>query len=77
SNANSVSHAVGCRHTRLIEVAKGKITVEYFKGRGCQGPPLHVETVEKGEFFWFELPSAELAPTDFSARMTIQFVPEE
>ncbi|MGO8426087.1 hypothetical protein ACC772_39320, partial [Rhizobium ruizarguesonis] len=34
SNAKSVSHAVGCRHKRLIEVAKGKITVEYFKGRG-------------------------------------------
>ncbi|MGR9277950.1 glycoside hydrolase family 3 C-terminal domain-containing protein (plasmid) [Rhizobium leguminosarum] len=77
SNANSVSHAVGCRHNRLIEVAKGKITVEYFKGRGCRGTPLHVETVDKGEFFWFELPAAELDPTDFSARMTMQFVPEE
>ncbi|UFW67682.1 glycoside hydrolase family 3 C-terminal domain-containing protein (plasmid) [Rhizobium laguerreae] len=77
SNANSVSYAVGCRHNRLTEVFKGKITVEYFKGRGCQGDPLHVETVDKGEFFWFELPSGELDPADFSARMTMQFVPEE
>lgn len=77
SNANSVSHAIGCRHNRLIEVFKGKIAVEYFKGRGCQGDPLHVETVDKGEFFWFELPSGELDPTNFSARMTMQFVPEE
>ena len=77
ANANSVSHAVGCRHNRLVEVFKGKITVEYFKGRGCQGKPIHVETVDKGEFFWFELPSGELDPTDFSARMTMQFVPEE
>ncbi|NKL58474.1 beta-glucosidase [Rhizobium leguminosarum] len=77
SNANSVSHAVGCRHNRLIEVAKGKITVQYFKGRGCRGTPLHVETVDKGEFFWFELPSGELDPANFSARMTMQFVPEE
>ncbi|MEH7840244.1 glycoside hydrolase family 3 C-terminal domain-containing protein [Rhizobium laguerreae] len=77
SNANSVSHAIGCRHNRLIEVFKGKIAVEYFKGRGCRGDPLHVETVDKGEFFWFELPSGELDPTNFSARMTMQFVPEE
>ncbi|PDT02559.1 glycosyl hydrolase [Rhizobium chutanense] len=77
ANANSISHAVGCRHNRLIDVFKGKILVEYFKGRGCQGNPLHVETVDKGEFFWFELPSDELDPADFSARMTMQFVPEE
>ncbi|RUM07864.1 glycoside hydrolase family 3 C-terminal domain-containing protein [Rhizobium chutanense] len=77
ANANSISHAVGCRHNRLIDVFKGKITVEYFKGRGCQGNPLHVETVDKGEFFWFELPSEELDPADFSARMSMQFVPEE
>ncbi|KPH06492.1 beta-glucosidase (plasmid) [Rhizobium acidisoli] len=77
ANANSISHAVGCRHNRLIDVFKGKITVEYFKGRGCRGNPLHVETVDKGEFFWFELPSGELDPADFSARMKMQFVPEE
>ncbi|MBX5041402.1 beta-glucosidase [Rhizobium lentis] len=77
SNANSISHAVGCRHNRLIDVFKGKITVEYFKGRGCKGNPLHVETVDKGEFFWFELPSGELNPADFSTRMMMQFVPEE
>ena len=77
ANANSISHAVGCRHNRLIDVFKGKITVEYFKGRGCKGNPLHVETVDKGEFFWFELPSGELDPADFSARMKMQFVPEE
>ncbi|MBX4961602.1 glycoside hydrolase family 3 C-terminal domain-containing protein [Rhizobium binae] len=77
SNANSISHAVGCRHNRLIDVFKGKITVDYFKGRGCKGSPLHVETVDKGEFFWFELPSGELDPADFSARMTMQFAPAE
>ncbi|PDT26759.1 glycosyl hydrolase [Rhizobium sp. L9] len=77
SNANSISHAVGCRHNRLIDVFKGKITVEYFKGRGCKGTPLHVETVDKGEFFWFELPSGELDPADFSARMVMQYAPEE
>ncbi|MBB2682540.1 glycoside hydrolase family 3 C-terminal domain-containing protein (plasmid) [Rhizobium sophoriradicis] len=77
SNANSISHAVGCRHNRLIDVFKGEITVKYFNGRGCKGDPLHVETVNKGEFFWFELPSGELDPAAFSARMTMQFVPEE
>ncbi|MBY3583015.1 glycoside hydrolase family 3 C-terminal domain-containing protein [Rhizobium bangladeshense] len=77
SNANSISHAVGCRHNRLIDVFKGKIKVEYFTGRGCKGDPLHVETVDKGEFFWFELPAGELDPADFSARMTMQFAPEE
>ncbi|SCB58845.1 beta-glucosidase [Rhizobium aethiopicum] len=77
SNANSISHAVGCRHNRLIDVFKGKIAVEYFKGRGCKGDPLHVETVDKGEFFWFELPSGELDPADFSARMVMHYAPEE
>jgi beta-glucosidase len=77
SNANSISHAVGCRHNRLIDVFKGKMTVEYFSGRGCQGEPAYVETVDKGEFFWFELPSGELDPTNFSARMSMQLVPEE
>jgi beta-glucosidase len=77
SNANSISHAVGCRHNRLIDVFKGKMTVEYFRGRGCQGKPAYVETVDKGEFFWFELPSGELDPVNFSARMSMQLVPEE
>ncbi|AJC83071.1 beta-glucosidase 2 (plasmid) [Rhizobium etli bv. phaseoli str. IE4803] len=77
SNANSISHAVGCRHNRLIDVFKGEITVKYFNDRGCKGDPLHVETVNEGEFFWFELPSGELDPAAFSARMTMQFVPEE
>jgi beta-glucosidase len=77
SNANSISHAVGCRHNRLIDVFKGKMTVEYFSGRGCQGEPAYVETVDKGEFFWFELPSGELDPVNFSARMSMQLVPEE
>ncbi|MBB4238437.1 beta-glucosidase [Rhizobium esperanzae] len=77
ANANSISHAVGCSHNRLIDVFKGKITVEYFKGRGCKGNPLHVEIVDKGEFFWFELPSGDLDPADFSARMRMQFVPAE
>lgn len=77
SNANSIRHAVGSANNRLVDLFSGEMTVEYFKGRGCQGEPLHVEAVEVGEFFWFDLPAEGLDIADFSARMTGTFVPEE
>ncbi|WP_413228983.1 glycoside hydrolase family 3 C-terminal domain-containing protein [Agrobacterium larrymoorei] len=77
SNANSVRHAVGCSNNRLIDVFASDMTVEYFKGRSLEGQPIHVEKADKGEFFWFDLPSAELDAADFSARITASFKPEE
>ncbi|UHS63158.1 glycoside hydrolase family 3 C-terminal domain-containing protein [Agrobacterium vaccinii] len=74
SNANSVHHAAGCSNNRLIEVFASDMQVDYFKGRQLEGTPVHSETVAKGEFFWFDLPSAELNPADFSARITARFV---
>ena len=77
SNANSVSHAVGCSNNRLIDVFATEMQVDYFKGRALEGKPLHSEAAERGEFFWFDLPSDELRPEDFSARMTSRFIPTE
>jgi beta-glucosidase len=76
-NANSLHHAVGCRHNRLTELLMGEIRVEFFAGHGRSGQPLHVETAGKGEFFWFDLPEKRLDPTNFSARLTTTFTPEE
>lgn len=77
SNANSVSHAVGCSNNRLIDVFATEMQVDYFKGRALEGKPLHSEAAERGEFFWFDLPSDELRAEDFSARMTSRFIPTE
>ncbi|MEZ2218303.1 glycoside hydrolase family 3 C-terminal domain-containing protein [Rhizobium sp. RCC_161_2] len=77
SNANSIRHAVGSANNRLVDLFSAEMTVEYFKGRGCQGQPVHVDAGDKGEFFWFDLPAEALDITDFSARMTGIFVPEE
>lgn len=77
SNANSIHHAPGCRNNRLINVFSGEMRVEYFKGRDLAGPVIATETASKGEFFWFDLPSSELDPNEFSARMTASYVPTE
>lgn len=77
SNANSVHHAAGCSNNRLIEVFASDMQVDYFKGRQLEGAPVHSETAAKGEFFWFDLPSAELNPADFSARITARYVPSD
>ncbi|MFT4184618.1 MAG: glycoside hydrolase family 3 C-terminal domain-containing protein [Rhizobium sp.] len=77
SNANSIRHAVGSANNRLVDLFSGEMTVEYFKGRGCQGEPVLVVAEDKGEFFWFDLPAEGLDIADFSARMTGTFVPEE
>jgi beta-glucosidase len=77
SNANSVSHATGCSHNRLIDVFATEMRVDYFKGRALEGNPLHSEKAEKGEFFWFDLPSADLDPADFSVRISSRFVPSD
>ncbi|WP_320194516.1 glycoside hydrolase family 3 C-terminal domain-containing protein [Agrobacterium rosae] len=77
SNANSVHHAAGCTNNRLIEVFSSEMHVDYFKGRQWEGAPVHTETATKGEFFWFDLPSAELNPADFSARITARYVPSD
>jgi len=77
SNANSIHHAAGCRNNRLINVFTGEMRVEYFKGRDLAGPVVAAETANKGEFFWFDLPSSELDPNDFSARMTATYMPKE
>ena len=77
SNANSIHHASGCRNNRLINVFSGEMRVEYFAGRDLAGPVVATETAHKGEFFWFDLPSAKLDPNDFSARMTASYIPAE
>ena len=77
SNANSIRYAAGCRNNRLINVFSGEIRVEYFKGQNLAGSPVAAEPASKGEFFWFDLPSAELDPSDFSARMTAFYSPAE
>ncbi|ENN85644.1 putative beta-glucosidase protein [Rhizobium freirei PRF 81] len=77
SNANSIQYAAGCRNNRLVNVFSGEMRVEYFTGRNWSGSPIAVETADVGEFFWFDLPSAELDPSDFSARMTAFYVPAE
>lgn len=77
SNANSVHFAQGCSNDRLIDVFAGDMHVEYFKGRTLDAAPVCTETANKGEFFWFDLPSSELDPADFSARISATYVPEE
>ena len=77
SNANSIHHATGCRNNRLINVFSGEMRVDYFKGRDLTEPVIATETARKGEFFWFDLPSSELDPNEFSARMTASYVPTE
>ena len=77
SNANSIHHATGCRNNRLINVFSGEMRVDYFKGRDLTEPVIATETASKGEFFWFDLPSSELDPNEFSARMTASYVPTE
>ncbi|KQQ46120.1 beta-glucosidase [Rhizobium sp. Leaf311] len=74
SNANNVHYAAGCSNNRLIDVFEGEMEVEYFKGRTLDGAPVCRETASKGEFFWFDLPSPELDPADFSARITAHYV---
>ncbi|MBB3945178.1 beta-glucosidase [Rhizobium skierniewicense] len=77
SNANSVHHAIGCSNNRLINVFSGDMHVDYFKGRKLEGCPVHSEPAAKGEFFWFDLPSPDLDPASFSARIIASFVPAE
>jgi beta-glucosidase len=77
SNANNVHHVAGCSNNRLIDVFAGDMHVDYFKGRELKGGPVHSEPAVKGEFFWFDMPSEELDPANFSARIIASFVPEE
>lgn len=77
SNANSIHYAAGCRNNRLIDVFSGEMRVEYFSGRDLAGPAFVTEMASKGEFFWFDLPSSALDPSDFSARITASYVPAE
>ncbi|NTE87993.1 glycoside hydrolase family 3 C-terminal domain-containing protein [Agrobacterium rubi] len=77
SNANSVHNAAGCSNNRLINVFAGDMHVDYFKGRQLEGGPVHSEPATKGEFFWFDLPSPELDPANFSARIIASFVPSD
>ncbi|MGL3608048.1 glycoside hydrolase family 3 C-terminal domain-containing protein [Rhizobium sp. G187] len=76
-NPNSMQHAVGCRHNRLVELLQADIHVEFFAGHGREGTPLHIEKAVKGEFFWFDLPEKRLDPTNFSVRLSTTFTPDE
>jgi beta-glucosidase len=76
-NANSIQHALGCRHNRLVELLQGDIHVEFFAGHGREGTPVHIEKAVKGEFFWFDLPEKRLDPTNFSVRLSTTFTPNE
>lgn len=76
-NSTRVHYAAGCNNNRLIKALSGPLTVEYFAGRLWEGKPVHVETANQSEFFWFDLPSAELDAENFSVRISADFSPEE
>ena len=74
---NRVSHAKGCANNRLTQALQGDIELRYFHGRRLEGAPVHTETQDTLDCFWFDLPVPELDPNDFSVRAVASFTAEE
>ncbi|MDH6265435.1 beta-glucosidase [Rhizobium sp. SG_E_25_P2] len=77
ANANSIEEEKGADNNRLVRLFDEDVAVDYFHGADCDGPVVAHETAAKSEFFWFELPSADLDPRDFSVRMALSFTAQE
>ncbi|MAM09770.1 MAG: glycosyl hydrolase [Rhizobiaceae bacterium] len=74
---NRVSHERGCSNSRLTQALQGDIELSYFHGRCLEGTPVHTETENALNCFWFDLPVSELDPNDFSVRAVAAFTPQE
>lgn len=74
---DAVRFAPGCSNARFEPMFTGPLSVEFFAGRGLQGPVLHREVMVDGTAFWFPpFAGGKVDPTDFSARLTGVFVPQ-
>jgi beta-glucosidase len=72
----ALRYAPGCSNARFEPVFTGPLQVEFFAGRGLQGPVLHEEVMQEGTAFWFPpFAGGKVDPTDFSARLSGVFTP--
>ena len=70
--------AAGCTNHRFEPPVRGTFTVAYFGNRALSGEPVHVETQENAQGFWFgRIAGGKADALTFSARLTGSFVPEE
>ena len=74
---SALRFAPGCSNARFEPMFTGPLQVEFFAGRGVQGPVRHHETMQDGIAFWFPpFAGGTVASQDFSARLSGSFTPE-
>jgi beta-glucosidase len=75
--ADRLDYALGATNDRFEPLLKGRFTVDYFTNADLAGPPIHTETQDNGEGFWFgEFADGKVDPLHFSARLSGAFTPE-
>lgn len=72
-----LTYAPGCGNSRFEPLLQSTLTVQFFRGRTLSGDVVGTETIEGAETFWVgTIAGGQIAATDFSARLSGQFVPE-
>jgi beta-glucosidase len=72
-----LTYAQGCGNTRYEPLLPSELTVEFFGDRKLGGEVVHTEKMQGAEAFWVgRVAAGKLPASDFSARLTAQFVPE-
>jgi beta-glucosidase len=75
--AENLAYAPGCENTRYEPLLQAELEVEFFGNRQLGGEVIHTEKMQGAEAFWVgRVAGGKLPASDFSARMTGDFVPE-
>jgi beta-glucosidase len=73
-----LTYAAGCTNHRFEPVISGPFNVAYFDNRTLSGEPVHIETQENAQGFWFgRIAGGKADALTFSARLTGSFVAEQ
>lgn len=72
-----LNYALGATNYKLLPLLRSELSVEYFNTPDLSGETVLKTHASDAEFMWFHEVGPGVDPTNFSARITTQYKPEE
>lgn len=72
-----LSYELGCTNYKLLPLLRAELAVEYFNSQDLSGEAVFQSQASDAEFMWFNEVGPGVDATNFSARVTTRYTPEE
>lgn len=77
SDEVELNYALGATNYKLLPLLRSELSVEYFNTPDLSGETVLKTQASDAEFMWFHEVGPGVDPTNFSARITTQYTPQE